>query len=139
MSEARRAAEALDAALANVTTASSAARQHRCRSARGTLPQHIADLGELVFATETIHGIVTGTAAIAKSFADNVRAHYLHGSTPSGDPWPDTVRQAAADVDQSLSALRAYLARVPVSASHTALGVLHEFVRTTHRGTGRTS
>lgn len=132
MSEARRTARNLEAALDHVTVAVYAAGQHRHRTS-GTFPQHISDLNDLCAATETLHYITHKLAKLVTSLADDARANYYHGHSPDDRPWPDTVTRAAANADQSLSHLRDYLDKTPVHDSHNALSILHAVVRTTHR------
>lgn len=132
MSQARRMYEALVAARENTQAAASAAVQHRHRE-RSSLPQHITDMDDLAQAMAAIHGIAADVAAVAKSCADNVRAHYCHGDTPGHTSWPEPLKQAAADADRALSKLRSHLSRTPANAGYTTLSVLHELIRQVHR------
>jgi hypothetical protein len=133
-------AEALEAARANTQTAVSAAVQHRHRGERSTPPQHITDLADLVEAMSTIHGVAADLAAVAKSCADNVRARYFHGSTPTGGDWPQPLKDAAADADRALTKLRQHLNKAtPARGSHDALSVLHGFLRDVHRAPARST
>ncbi|HEX6351716.1 hypothetical protein [Actinophytocola sp.] len=133
MSEARRTVEALEAARASTKTATHAAGLHRHRGERGTLPQHIKDLDDLVAVMATIHGITADLATLAKTCADNVRDHYFHGHNPTGNPWPEPLKEAAADADRALSRLRSHLHRTPAPAGHDSLSVLHGFLRDIRR------
>nr|WP_042198368.1 hypothetical protein [Kibdelosporangium sp. MJ126-NF4]CEL23355.1 hypothetical protein [Kibdelosporangium sp. MJ126-NF4]CTQ96909.1 hypothetical protein [Kibdelosporangium sp. MJ126-NF4] len=133
MSQARRLVEALEAAREHTRSAVAAAGQHRHRGTRGTLSQHITDLADLVEVTTSIDRITDDLAEVAKSCADNVRAHYVHGHTPSGSDWPQPLTDTAADADTALSKLRQHLAKITVHASHDALSALHERVRDVHR------
>lgn len=135
-SEARRTAEALEAALEHVKTASHVAGQHRHRGSGGSVPQHISDVHDLCATLETVHYLTHYLAKVVKSVADDARAHYVNGTIPdAGGEWPDNVKQAAATADQTLSTLRSYLDKTPASGGHDALLVLHAVLQNLHRAT----
>jgi hypothetical protein len=138
LSEARRTAVALATAHETVNSAAHAAARHRYRADHRSFPQHIGDLEHLAQAMETMRMLAADLAAIVKSCADDVRARYVRGLTPTGDSWPNTVKQAAADADQTLSTLRRYLEKTPVpaEASYDALAILHGFIRDMRRSEG---
>ncbi|MFC0108293.1 hypothetical protein [Kibdelosporangium aridum] len=126
MSEARRTAEALEAARETVKTAALAASQHSHRGHRSSWPQHINDLSQLASALETIHYLIAqNLATVVKSCANDVRTHYFHGDNPDGKPWPESIKQAAANADQTLSKLCRQLEKTSASESHNALVILH--------------
>jgi hypothetical protein len=135
-SQARRVADALEAAHGNVKDATSAAGRHRHRSRTGGLPQQIADLYDLVAAFETLQYLTHDLGKAVKACADDIRAHYSNGHTSDGELWPDNISQAGADADQALSKLRGYLDKTPIAASHQAMVVLHGFLRNMQRATG---
>jgi hypothetical protein len=130
MSEARRTAEALATARGAATTAKFAAGKHKHRGPHSTWPQHINDLSELATALETIQYLITqDLASIVKSCADDVRTHYVHGDTPDGPPWPDNIKQAAANADQTLSEFCRHLEKTSARGSRDALAVLRGLIR----------
>lgn len=133
MSHARRTAEALTAALDHVRAASSAAAQHRSRGEVREWPSHIKDLFELTVATEMCSYLIRDLAGVAKSCADEARSHYFHGDAPDGNPWRDSVKDAARDADQALSKLRSYLAKAPIHSAHNAVALLHASVQNARR------
>jgi hypothetical protein len=132
MSEARRTADALSAAHDHVQAAKSAATQHRNRG-RSEWPSHIKDLHDLVIGMEMFGYLTRDLAGVAKSCADDARANYFHGDAPNGQPWNDSVTDAARDVDQALSKLRGYLEKAPVWNAHNAMGLLHAAVQNARR------
>jgi hypothetical protein len=136
MTEARRALEALSAAQEAVKAAVIAVGKHAHRGPGDPLPQHINDLQQLIWATETMTYLVRDLAEFAKTCADDVRTHYVHGHHHGGSAWPDNVAHAAAHADTALSLLRRRLSKTPVSDSHNALSLLHACVRDARRGSG---
>lgn len=134
MSQARRAADALTAALDHVTAAKSAAVQHRNRG-RSEWPSHIKDLHDLTIGMEMFSYLTRDLAGVAKTCADDARANYVHGHTPDNTPWSDSVTAAARDADQALSKLRSHLEKAPVHNALNAMGFLHAAVQNAHRAT----
>lgn len=133
MSEARRMAETLESARELTLTASRSAGQYRHRGTRGALPQHISDLGELAEAIVAIRQITKDLAAAVKYCADNVRACYSTGFSPSGQDWSQPLKNTAMEADAALSKLCEYLAKTSVGASHNALFTLRAHVRDEHQ------
>lgn len=137
MSDARRTAEELAAAQTNVHHAANCAARYRYRGAAGTsLPRHVTDLNELVFAMQAIEALTKELAGIVKLFADDARARYVHGHTPEQGMWPDSVQQAGSDANQALSKLRSHFTRAPIGAAGNALAILHALLREFQRSTG---
>jgi len=137
MSDAQRTADTLATGRDHIRTAVNAAGRHRSRDGHRTFPQHIMDLEALTEAMAATRCITGDLALLAKDCADDARAHYFHGHSPTGNPWPEPLKQAAGDADRALTRLRNHLNRAPVQAAHDALSVLHGFVRDVQRADAR--